>query len=75
MNYQGLEVRRHPLLAGQEKGYQFGDGPVMVSPAIYALLADPATRELTVDNLTVVRVPAGHVFLPWGSSLPVGVDT
>lgn len=72
--FHGIEIRASQYLAGSKRAYRLGDGPVIVSPAMYELISAAETEaelRLLLENIGVLNLPSLDVFsLPMTTVLP-----
>jgi hypothetical protein len=59
IQWRGMEIRVEKMLAGCKYAILFGDGPVLVSPAMMDLIshANPDELKLLLENISIRCLP------------------
>ena len=58
--FTGISIQVSPALTGSKRAVQFGDGPIVVSPAMYDLIrhADGGELRRLLESIELLRLPA-----------------
>jgi hypothetical protein len=58
--FGGIEIRVSAALVGHSRALRFGNGPLIVSPAMYDLISHADEKELRtlLENIHIQQLPA-----------------